>query len=74
MITTTDGRANPIVWIVGAEDSNRLRGFRADTGTVVFAGGGPAEAMSEVRGFQTPIAIGRRLYVAADQHVYAFVF
>jgi hypothetical protein len=74
MITTTDGRANPIVWIVGAEDSNRLRGFRADTGAVVFAGGGPAEAMSEVRGFQTPIAIGRRLYVAADQHVYAFVF
>ena len=74
IITTTDGRANPIVWIVGAEDSNRLHGFRADTGAVVFAGGGPAEAMSEVRRFQTLIAVGRRLYVAADQHVYAFDF
>jgi len=74
IITTTDGRANPIVWIVGAEDSNRLRGFRADTGAIVFAGGGPAEAMSQVRRFQTLIAVGRHLYVAADQRVYAFAF
>jgi len=74
IITTTDGRANPIVWMVGAEDSNRLRGFRADTGAVVFAGGGPAEAMSQVRRFQAPIAVGRHLYVAADQRVYAFTF
>jgi outer membrane protein assembly factor BamB len=74
IITTTDGRADPIVWIIGAEGSNRLRGFRADTGAVVFAGGGPAEAMSEVRRFQAPIAVGRRLYVAADREIYAFVF
>jgi hypothetical protein len=74
IITTTDGRANPIVWVVGAEGSNRLRGFRADTGTVVFAGGGAAEAMSQVRRFQTLIAVDRHLYVAADQRVYAFVF
>jgi outer membrane protein assembly factor BamB len=74
VITTTDGRANPIVWIVGAEGSNRLRGFRADTGALVFAGGGPAEAMSQVRRFQAPIVVGRHLYVAADQRVYAFMF
>jgi hypothetical protein len=74
VLTTTDGRANPIVWIVGAEDSNRLRGFRGDTGAVVFAGGGSAEAMSEVRRFQTPIVVGRRLYIAADQRLYAFAF
>lgn len=74
IITTTDGRANPIVWIVGAEDSNRLHGFRADTGAVVFNGGGPAERMSEVRRFQAPIVVGRRLYIAADRQVYAFVF
>jgi hypothetical protein len=73
-ITTTDGRANAIVWIVAAEHSNRLKGFRADTGAAVFAGGGPGEAMSEVRRFQTPIAVGRRLYVAADQRLYAFMF
>jgi outer membrane protein assembly factor BamB len=74
IITTSDGRANAIVWIVGAEDSNRLRGFRADTGAVVFGGGGPADAMSEVRRFQAPIVVGRRLYIAADRQVYAFVF
>ncbi len=74
IITTTDGRANPIVWIVGAEGSNRLRGFRADTGAVVFGGGGPAEAMSGVRRFQAPIAVGRHLYVTADRLVYGFVF
>ena len=74
IITTTDGRANAIVWIVGAEDSNRLRGFRADTGAVVFSGGGPAEAMSQVRRFQTPIVVGHHLYIAADQRLYAFAF
>jgi outer membrane protein assembly factor BamB len=74
IITTTDGRANATVWVIGAEDSNRLRGFRADTGAVVFAGGAAPEAMGEVRRFQTLIAVERRLYVAADQHVYAFTF
>lgn len=74
ILTTTDGHANAIVWIIGAEDSNRLRGFRGDTGAEVFAGGGPAEAMSEVRRFQTPIVIGRHMYVAADQRLYAFTF
>ena len=74
IITTTDGRANAIVWIVGAEDSNRLRGFRADSGAVVFAGGGAAEAMHEVRRFQTPIVAGRHIFIAADQRLYAFLF
>jgi hypothetical protein len=74
IITTTDGRTNPIVWIVGAEDSNRLRGFRADTGEVVFDGGGAAEAMGQVRRFQTLIAIDQHVYVAADERVYAFAF
>jgi len=74
MVTTTDGKANPIVWAVGAEGDNRLHGFRGDTGAVVFSGGGAAETMSEVRRFQTLIAAGRHLYVAADQHIYAFGF
>ena len=74
IVTTTDGKANPIVWAVGAEGDNRLHGFRGDTGAVVFSGGGQGEAMDEVRRFQTLIAAGGRLYVAADQHVYAFAF
>jgi hypothetical protein len=74
IVTTTDGQANPIVWVVGAEGDNRLHGFRGDTGAVIFAGGGTAEAMTEVRRFQTLIAIERHLYVAADDRVYAFTF
>jgi hypothetical protein len=74
IVTTTDGRANAIVWAVGAEGDNRLHGFRGDTGAVVFSGGGPGDAMGEVRRFQTLIAAGDRLYIVADQHVYAFAF
>lgn len=74
IVTTTDGRSDPIVWVVGAEGDNRLRGYSGDTGEVVFAGGGAAEAMGMVRRFQTLIAAGRRLYVAGDREVYAFTF
>jgi outer membrane protein assembly factor BamB len=74
IVTTTDGKANPIVWAIGAEGDNRLHGFRGDTGAVLFSGGGTAEAMAQVRRLQTLIAAGGRLYVAADQHIYAFVF
>ena len=74
IVTTTDGRANPIVWAVGAEGDNRLHGFRGDTGAALFNGGGAAEAMTPVRRFQTLIAAGGRLYVAADQRIYAFAF
>ncbi len=70
--TTTDGRANAIVWSVGAEGDNRLRGFDGDTGQVLFAGGGSLEAMGNVRRFQTPIVAKGRIFVAADDRVYAF--
>lgn len=32
IVTTTDGKSEPIVWAVGAEGDDRLHGFRADTG------------------------------------------
>jgi len=70
--TATDGRANAIVWSVGAEGDNRLRGFDGDTGQVLFAGGGPMEAMGNVRRFQTPIVAKGRIFVAADDRIYAF--
>ncbi|HLI10363.1 MAG TPA: hypothetical protein VKY65_02080 [Alphaproteobacteria bacterium] len=74
IVTTTNGEANPIVWAVGAEGDNRLRGFRGDTGAVIFNGGGSADAMSLVRRFTTLIAVGRHLYVAGDTSVYAFTY
>jgi len=72
MVTTTDGRADPVVWSIGAESSNRLHAFHGGTGAVLFAGGGAAEQMSFVRRFQTPIAVNGRIFVAADNELYAF--
>jgi len=71
-VTTTDGRSNPIVWIVGAEGDNQLHGFRGDTGEVLLTA--PSQAMTGLRHFQTLIATQDRLYVAADGTVYAFAF
>jgi hypothetical protein len=72
IVTTTDGRADPIVWIVGAESDNRLHGFRGDTGEPLFVT--PTSAMTGLRHFQTLIATPDRLYVGADGGIYAFAF
>ncbi len=74
IVTTTDGRANPIVWIVGAEGDGMLHGYRGDTGEPLFTGGGPGNAMTGLRHFQTLLAAGDRLYVGADGRIYAFAF
>jgi hypothetical protein len=72
IITTTDGTANPIVWVTGAEGDNELHGFNALTGATVFNGSGTT--MSGLHHFSTLIAAGGRLYVGADNTVYAFKF
>jgi hypothetical protein len=68
IVTTTDGEANPIVWIVGAEGDNRLHGFRGDTGEALFT----SEPLAGLRHFQTLIAADGRLYIGADGKLYAF--
>ena len=70
--TTTDGRAYPIVWILGAEGDNRLHGFRGDTGELLITT--PTAALTGLRHFQTLIATPERLFVGADDGVYAFTF
>jgi hypothetical protein len=74
IITTTDGRSNPIVWILGAEGDDRLHGYRGDTGEPLYAGGGAEEAMPGLRHFQDLLATSDRLYVGADGRLYAFAF
>jgi outer membrane protein assembly factor BamB len=74
IVTTTDGRANPIVWVVGAEGDGQLHGYRGDTGEPLFDGGGPGNAMTGLRRFQTLVAAADRLYVGADGRMYAFAF
>ena len=45
-VTSTGGTNNMIVWIVGTDGDQRLHGYDGDTGTVVYAGGGPNELMA----------------------------
>jgi hypothetical protein len=71
IVTTTDGKSEAVVWVVGAEDDGRLRGFDGDSGAPVLAG--PA-AGSTVRRFQPPIVSGGRIYVAVDGGVRAYVW
>lgn len=70
--TTTDGTGDAIVWVVGAEGDNRLYGFDGDTGAVVFGGGKRADLMTSTRRFITPIVAKGRLFIAADNQLYAF--
>ena len=68
IVTTTDGTANPIVWMLGAEGDNRLHGSRGDTGEKLFA----SPPLAGLRHFQTLIAADDRLFVGADGRLYAF--
>jgi len=72
IVTTTDGAANAIVWVVGAEGDNEIHGFNAQNGAVVFSGTGTG--MSGLHHFQTILATSKRFYVAGDGKVFAFSF
>lgn len=74
IVTTTDGHSEPIVWMLGAEGDNRLHGFKGESGEPVLAGKAPQETMTGLRHFQTLIATDERLYVGADDRIYAFAF
>src|ERR1043166_7809960 len=72
IVTTTDGVAEPIIWVVGAEGDGLLHGFNALNGQTVFGGSGTS--MSGLHHFQTILATRKRFYVAGDNNVYAFSF
>ncbi len=72
MVTTTDGKAEAIVWQIATGGTARLRGFDGDTGAVVFNGGAAGDQMGSVQGFQTAIAARGRIFVAGNNAVYAF--
>jgi hypothetical protein len=74
IVTTTDGHSEPIVWIVGAEGDNRLHAYKGETGEPLLAGGSANETMAGLHHFETLIATDERLYVGADDRIYAFVF
>jgi hypothetical protein len=72
IVTTTNGRSNPIVWVLGAEGDNRLHAFKGTTGEDLFSG--PEQGLTGLRHFQTLIATDDHLYIGADETIYAFAF
>jgi outer membrane protein assembly factor BamB len=72
IVTTTDGSSEPVVWTAGGDASNRLHAYNGETGELLFSGGGADEQMSPIQHFQTPIALDGRIFVAADNELYAF--
>jgi len=70
IVTTTDGRADAIVWMVGAEDNGFLQGLDGDTGAVIFDGAGVK--IAGARRFNVPIAAKGRIFVAGDGTLVAF--
>jgi hypothetical protein len=71
-VTTTDGHSEAVVWGLGVGGNNRLTAFDGDTGAVIFNGGAAGDAMTAMSQWITPIAARGRIYVAADNNVYAF--
>ena len=72
-VTSIDGTNNTIVWVVGASGDQRLHGYDGDTGAVIFAGGGANELMAGTHSYSTTGIVARgRIYVGADNKVYAF--
>jgi outer membrane protein assembly factor BamB len=72
IVTTTDGISEMIIWAAGAEGTERLRAWDAETGQLLYGGGGAGDVMNRVRRFTTPIAVRGRILVGADNRLFAF--
>ena len=71
IVTTTDGKSNPIAWVAGAQGDNKLYGFRGTDGKLLAAVAGGS---APIQGFQTILWANGRLYVAANGAIYAFAY
>jgi outer membrane protein assembly factor BamB len=71
-VTTTDGTNNFIVWVAGVAGDERLHAYNADTGAVIYAGGGANELMTGTRQWNTGMVARGRIYFGADNRIYAF--
>ena len=63
IVTTTDGHADPIVWIV---NNSQLTGLDAATGATLFTSG---DTCPNVRQWTSPIAVKGRIVVGADNNL-----
>ncbi len=72
IVTTSNGSDDRIVWAVGAEGDNRLHGYAAQSGAVVFNGGTANDQMQGVRHMSTILVAHDRFYIPSDNRIYAF--
>ena len=70
IVTTTDGRSDPIVFALGSHGDNRLYAYRGDTGELLA----PPQPVFGTTKFQTLIAADGRLYVTGGGKVHAFIY
>ncbi len=70
IVTTTDGRSNPIVFALGSSGDNRLYAYRGDTGEPLA----PPQPLLGTTKYQTLIAADGRLFLTGGGKVYAFTF
>ena len=56
IVTTTDGKTDPIVWVVGAQGDGKLYGFRGTDGKLLAAVAGGSAPISHSRPFCGPTA------------------
>jgi outer membrane protein assembly factor BamB len=71
IVTTTDGKADPIVWVAGTKGDGKLYAFCGTDGALLAA---VASGGASIQKFQTVMWANNRFYVAADGAVYAFVY
>jgi hypothetical protein len=72
IFTSSDGTNDALVWNLGAEGTNHLYAWNADTGAAVFAGGVAADVVAGTHHFSTVIAANGRIFVGANNNLYAF--
>lgn len=70
-VSATDAQGtDAVVWVVGSD--NKLYGVDGDTGKSIFAGGTSTDTLSSVQKFTTPIIANGRIFVGANNQIYAF--
>jgi hypothetical protein len=67
--TTTDGKANPLVWFMNGA---QLNAFDGETGAVVFAGGAATDTCGGIHRHTSPIAANGRIIAGGDGHLCAW--
>lgn len=74
LVTTTDGKANPILWVAGSASqtgtnvpANLLFGIDGETGAVLFKDKGGS--CMGIRQWTTPIAVKGHIVIGGDAHL-----